>query len=292
MLDEEKRSDAQIQQAVKALFLGLTPERQGELEQLWDDCQLQFCLFSDGTEVKLEGGAYRYVHFNHRVLRVIWVSAFAAWEAYSFVQSAFGDEALRDINRLKELLSLALEIRDSSAPEAVPLLGLPEPGVLPSDPLLRVPAELAMFATGWAILHEVRHLKHQQEGTSTAEGDDPEVARAEELSCDRFAAEFIMAKVSDYARERSENAATVRMKRAVGIYFGVVALIILGHPRWDESLSHPSIAARLQAMRSILSAQGLDEALCIAALAVAGLRQVWPDAPDIAWLFPTGDAQA
>lgn len=56
LFSEEKRSDAQIQKAVKELFLGLAPEKTDELKRLWDDYQLQFCLFTDDQGVLLEGG--------------------------------------------------------------------------------------------------------------------------------------------------------------------------------------------------------------------------------------------
>lgn len=282
MFTEEKRSDAQIQDAVKSLFLGLAPERSGELERLWEDYQLQFCLFTDESGVMMEGGAYRYVHFNHRALRVIWVSAFAAWEAYSCAQSAFGDGKLRSFDRLQKLLDLALEIRDARDPEAVPLGDLPEPGSLPLNTEFRAPAELAMFAAGWAMLHEVRHLKHQQDITATAEGDAPEFARAEELSCDQFATAYLVETSLQYASAHAVDQAKVRMKRALGVYFGAFALIVLAHPNWRETESHPSVSDRLRQMRSMLSADGLDEALCVAGLALVGLKQVWPDAPDFA----------
>ena len=280
MLSEDKRSDTQIQEAVKALFLGLMPERASELKQLWDDYQLQFCLFTDEEGVLFEGGAYRYVHFNHRTLRVIWVSAFAAWEAYVCAQSAFGDGEARSFDRLQELLALALEIRDASDPEAIPLCGLPEPGLLPLDLQIRAPAELAIFATGWAMLHEVRHLKHQQNGTATADGDLPELVHDEELSCDRFAAEYLIDTLVQFSTANVVDQAKVRMKRVLGIYFGMFALIILAHPNWDRTVTHPSVSDRLRAMRALLSADELDEALCIAALALAGLKHVWPGAPD------------
>lgn len=280
MFNEDKRSDVEIQDAIKALFLGLAPERTDELGQMWDDYQLQFCLFTDNKGVLLAGGAYRSVHFNQRSLRVIWVSAFAAWEAFACAQSAFVDGEPRSIERLKELLDLAIEVRDAKDPETVSLGKLPEPGSLSLEPQLRAPAELAMFATGWALLHEVRHLKHQQEGTSTVDGDDSELAHAEELSCDCFAAEYITGNIAQYASFHEVDQAKVRMKRSLGVYFGVFALIILGYPNWKESASHPSVSDRLRAIRSELSADGLDEALCVAALALAGLKQVWPDAPD------------
>ena len=262
LFSEDKRSDAQIQYAIKALFLGIAPEKRSELERLWDDYQLQFCLFMDDKGVLMEGGAYRYVHFNHRVLRVIWVSSFAAWEAYSCTQLAIGDGELRSFDRLRDLLGLALRIRDASDPEAVSLGDLPEPGSLPSDPQLRAPAELAMFAAGWAILHEVRHLKHQQDLTSTADGDAPEIARAEELSCDQFAAEFLTDSIAQYASAHAEEHAKIRMKRALGVYFGIFALIVLGHPNWKETKTHPSVSDRLRAMQSILNAARLPPISC------------------------------
>ncbi|WP_195845749.1 phage exclusion protein Lit family protein [Burkholderia pseudomallei] len=282
MFTEYKRSDAQIQDAVKALFLGLAPEKSDDLERLWENYQLQFCLFTDEKGVMLEGGAYRYVHFNHCALRVIWVSAFAAWEAYACAQSAFGDGELRSFDRLQELLALALEIRDAKDPGSVPLGGLPEPGSIPSDLELRAPAELAMFAAGWAMLHEVRHLKHQQDFTATGDGDAPELARAEELSCDRFAADYLIATAAHYASAHAVDEAKIRMKRALGVYFGAFALIVLGHPNWEETESHPSVSDRLREIRSVLSAGRLDEALCVAGLALVGLKQIWADAPDFA----------
>jgi hypothetical protein len=137
-----------------------------------------------------------------------------------------------------------------------------------------------MFAVGWAMLHEVRHLKHQQDLTSSADGGAPELARAEELSCDRFAAEYLIGTVARYAADYGVDQVKIRMKRALGVYFGVFSLIVLGKPNWEETDSHPSVSDRLRAMRSVLSADGRDEALCIATLALVGLKEVWPDAPD------------
>lgn len=67
---------------------------------------------------------------------------------YGCAQSAFGDGELRSMDRLQELLARALKIRDAKDPEAVPLGDLPEPRSRPSNPELRAPAELAMFAAG------------------------------------------------------------------------------------------------------------------------------------------------
>ncbi|WP_082848151.1 phage exclusion protein Lit family protein [Delftia sp. GW456-R20] len=282
MFTDEKRSDSEIQDAVKILFLGIAPEKSDELKRLWEQYQLQFCLCTDAKEVKMEGGAYRYVHFNHRALRVIWVSAFAAWEAYAYAQSMIVNDAPPSIDRLRDLLSLALKIRDADDPESVSLGNLPEPGTIPSDIEFRVPAELAMFAAGWAMLHEVRHLKHQQDFTAIADGDPPARAHAEELSCDKFAANYLLETASQYALAYDVDESTVRLKRSLGVYFGAFALIVLAYPNWEETESHPSISDRLLALRLVLSPNGLDQALCIAQLALVGLKQVWIEAPNFA----------
>jgi len=281
---QEKRNDVEVQQAIKSLFLGIAPERASELSSLWDTYQLEFCLFSDGNQVMIEGGAYRYVHFNHRFLRVVWVSAFAAWEAYACLQVALAEEKTKNSDRLTELLQIALSVRDASDPEAVPLVGLPEPGHLPdkeAEPQLRAAAELAIFATGWALLHEVQHLKHQQDGSSAGPDAPPDLARAEELSCDEFATQFLMRDVARYAIESDSDAEIAHRKRTTGIYFAMFALVVLNHPKWHETDSHPSVQQRLDAVREHLSGNRIDEGLCIAALAFSSLQDLWPSAPNL-----------
>ncbi|HGL6719747.1 phage exclusion protein Lit family protein [Burkholderia contaminans] len=283
-MHEEKRTDDEIQRSVKNLFLGIVPERTHELLGLWDSLQLQFCLLGDGKTPMMEGGAYRYVHFNHRALRVVWVSAFAAWEAYACTHAELMEGEVRTSHRLKELLKIALDVRDSDAPESVPLTGLPQPGQLPdkdAEPQLRAAAELAMFATGWAMLHEVRHLQHQQEGTSSGPESTGDPARSEEHSCDLFATTFLMRDANRYAVESDSNPDLVYQKRSIGIYFAVFALVVLGHPKWEQSDTHPSIQSRLDAVYQQISGGHLDMAACIATLAFSALQRIWPTAPNL-----------
>jgi len=49
---------------------------------------------------------------------------------------------------------------ESDAPELEALpKDVPEPGHYDDSPQLRAPGELATLGVGWALLHEVRHLK-------------------------------------------------------------------------------------------------------------------------------------
>lgn len=283
-MNHHGRNDATVQQAVKSLFLGIAPERSSELQDFWDTLQLQFCLFEDRDQVMMEAGAYRYVHFNNRALRVVWVSAFAAWEAYSLSAAAVIEGKIKSLDRLNELLQLALDVRDASDPELVPLAGLPDPGFLPdiqTEPEQRTAAELAIFAAGWAMLHEVQHLKHQQEGTSVGLDATPDLARKEELSCDLFAAYFLIQDVQRYAEESGYDATLIRQKRSLGIYFAMFALVVLSHPKWEETESHPSVQERIHAIRHHLIGDQFDEALCIAQLAFFSLRVIWQSAPKL-----------
>jgi len=276
------RNDAEVQQAVKAQFLGIVPERAGDLERLWSECDLQFNLLEDEGEVVMEGGAYRFVRFNHRALRVIWVSSFAAWEAFKCSADAANQGTTRNHDKLKILLELALTIRNAPNPEEVPLLGLPEPGVFPdaeSEPELRAASELAVFASGWAMLHEVHHVMHQREGTAYTYDSPPEDKWAEELSCDSFATLFVLENAADYAQMTGQDSALVLRKRSMGIYFAMFALTILAHDQWSDSPTHPAVQKRMNATRNHVSGDAIDDALSIAALAFSSLEDVWPSVP-------------
>ncbi len=276
------RNDAEVQQAVKAQFLGIAPERAGDLEHLWSECDLQFNLLEDEGEVVMEGGAYRFVRFNHRALRVIWVSSFAAWEAFKCSADAANQGETRNHEKLKILLELALTIRNAPNPEEVPLLGLPEPGVFPdarSEPELRTASELAVFASGWAMLHEVRHVMHQREGTAYTFDSPSEDKWAEELSCDSFASLFLLKNAADYAQMTGQDSALVLRKRSMGIYFAMFALTVLAHDQWSDSPTHPAVQKRLNATRGHVSGDAIDDALSIAALAFSSLEDVWSGVP-------------
>lgn len=272
---KDARSDLHIQEAVRQQFLGVAPERKTDLESLWTTYQLQFSLLADDDHAVMEGGLYRHVRFNHRALRIMWVSAFAAWEAYASASKAALEGTVRNTDRLKALVDIVCAIRDADDPETISLGGLPPPGIFPSQqsPELRAPAELATFVSGWAMLHEVQHCICQQEGASSTDGDST-AKHNEELRCDAYATHFLIHQVADYAEQSGEDVALVRRKRALGIYFAAFGLALLSFGLWTETASHPSIETRIDAIRRQVSGDQLDEPLLIAALAFVSLGDV------------------
>lgn len=128
------RDEDAIQNAAKTLFLGCAPERQNELDALWSTLAPKFQMVGDvhdGDRVIMDAGAYRYVRFNHRILRAFWIGAFAAWESYRAVAES-EDIAAVNLSRLASLVDAfdRMLAADQSDLEPLPE-GVPEPGAYP-----------------------------------------------------------------------------------------------------------------------------------------------------------------
>ena len=168
------RNDEQIQQAARNLFKGVVPERQEELKALWKQYSPRFNILMDtgpdGLFV-MDAGAYCDVRFNHRALRAFWFGSLIAWEGYRAIVEGLNEEA-GDLGRFISMIHSFSKMMKEEDPEAVPLPeGVSDSGFYPDAamyPQMRASGELAAFATGWAFLHEIRHLQHQQEMTSAA----------------------------------------------------------------------------------------------------------------------------
>lgn len=228
----------------------------------------------------MDAGMYRFVRFNHRVVRAFWIAGFAAWEAYRFVAETPEPEAL-DLKRLLELIEAFERVLESDAPdlEALPK-GVPEPGYYEDNPQLRAPGELATLGVGWALLHEVRHLKYQQDGNAADPyEEDPTQRRNEELSCDAFATRFLLDQLDAYAQQENVSPNLVRRKRELGIYFALFTMTLMARDNWGASLSHPSIQTRIDAVRALLGNQRDKTAEAIASDAFAMLHTLMPGSP-------------
>lgn len=291
--DSNVRQDHFIQNAVQQLFSGCAPERELELRDHWNNLAPVFQMVGDVHETErfiLDAGAYRYVRFNHRATRAFWLGAFAAWESYRAVAES-EDICVVDLAKLKEFIEAfdRTLMNDQSDNEPLPQ-GVPEPGTFPDAatfPQERAAAELATVALGWALLHEVRHIQHQQAGTSAdPHGIDPQPARNEELSCDAFATEFLLENIQKYAQMKSEDALLVRRKRETGIYFALFTLTLLTKDNWGASKTHPAVQDRIDAVVTLMGAQHDEIAKAIAHTAFAALRTLWPTAPGVAMYCP------
>ena len=279
------RNDADVQNAVRNLFIGVVPERKSELFKLWKKYDLRFNILTnagpDGLFV-FDAGIYRDVRFNNRAMRAFWLASFVAWEGYRAITISSAADKL-DLTRFREMVNCFFRILKEKNLEAISLpIGIPDPGMLPDgkkNPEMRTAAELAIFATGWALLHEVRHLQHQQEGTGAAWGDPPEKLREEELSCDLYATQFLLDKVDKYATDVHKPVDKVRQKREIGIYFALFAMVLIGADRWHETDTHPGMEQRIAKVMEGMNADGTRYSDTIAHATFAALWTVFPEAP-------------
>jgi Zn-dependent peptidase ImmA (M78 family) len=150
------------------------------------------------------------------------------------------------------------------------------------DVQARAASELATFAVGWALLHELQHIRHQHERTSTDLFDpDSEPDHAEELSCDRFATQFLLEKADDYAESEQVAPERVRQKRELGVYFALFALTLLAKKNWGDTQTHPAVQKRIEAAIVIIGPAASEPARAVAHMAFAALRCFWPGAPGV-----------
>lgn len=281
----EIRNDSKIQVAAQNILVGVAPERSQELSEFWGKYSPRFNLLTDtnpeGTFI-LDAGCYRDVRFNHRAMRAFWLASFIAWEGFERIHET-ATMNIADFSRFEEMIKIFFRILEADDTESINLpAGVPEPGHYPNadeGPSKRAVAELATFATGWALLHEVRHLQHQQEGTGAELQAQIGENHAEELSCDEFATRYILDKVDDYSHNHSVSVEQVRHKRQLGIYFAMFAMTLIGAEHWESSDSHPPMQMRIDAAITQMGTTGTAMPDAVAHAAFAALWNRWPDAP-------------
>lgn len=180
------------------------------------------------------------------------------------------------------MLSTYALIYDADDPESIALPeGVPQPGVYIDaavDNQARAAAELATIATGWALLHEFRHIQHQQGGTS-APPNDEDAVRAEEASCDAFSTTFLTEKIGHYAAATQDPIDKVQQKRQLGIYLAIFNIALLTKDHWGETNTHPALRDRIEAAKVIFGADRHAGADHVAEVVFAALGHTWPGAP-------------
>jgi hypothetical protein len=268
------------------MLLAVVPERTDELQRYWTEFSPQFNIVEDdGPDgpIVLDAGGWVNIRFNHRIMRLFWLSSFALWEGYIAFHH-YVDSGQTNLARFIEILECFEATRIAVDVDAVPWpTGLPQPGELVDhEPgkSARVGGELAIFGVSWALLHELRHLIHQQEGSSAA-WDDTEGCRREELTCDGFATEFFLHRIREYPVNNAHDAAVVLAKRQTGIYCALFAMTLLSRGNWGPGAQHPAVQERIDHVLGIMDEQGVSKAAGIIAIsAFTTLKLAFPGAPD------------
>lgn len=278
-------SHAAVQQAAKALFLGVAPERQAELESLWSRYGPSFELLADnGRDGRfvLEAGLFKFVRFNHRAMRAFWLASFIAWAGYESVH-ATTITGTANFQRFNKMIDSFLAMIAADDPATVPMPdGIPEPGVFLKAalaPAARAAAELATIATGWALLHELRHIQLQQEGCSPGPYASAAECHAEEMACDAYATAFLLDRAGDYAAAHGAKPEQVYQKRQIAIYFAFAGMALISAEDSSASQSHPPLQARIDRVAGQMEPFRTDAGDVVAMAAFEALRVRWSQVP-------------
>ena len=173
------------------------------------------------------------------------------------------------------------QILHSDDPWAVEMpAGVPEPerfGVLVGEH--KLVGDLAVFAIGWAFLHEIGHLRYQDERAVHGLRTSTHARHEEEFACDAFATNFLLERVEEFANAENQVVAKVRSKREMGIYAALFVLALLGPGVWPQSESHPALQTRIDAVVELIGGSGSGMADAVVLGAFAALQHTWPQAP-------------
>ncbi|WOA52332.1 phage exclusion protein Lit family protein [Dickeya solani] len=331
-MSEDYNGDHTVQDGVRNMFSGSIPERKKEIDDFWSYFDMNFQIHEDDHpdgKYIFDAGMYKFIRFNHRVLRIFWIGSFSAMAGYIAINESLSKK-LDEFNKKRDTIlekyshmgvmdfpdQLALNtllnnftceisnhdtvdfsffnelIRcfenstiDNLSDEKPLPAGVPEPGVLPDkekNPIGRATAEVAIIAAAWAFLHEVRHILHQQQGTSYDPYDfTEEEAHAEELSCDEFATKFILDNIDDYCDQSGYDLDLVRKKRKLAIYIALFNLALLTKDNWGSSKTHPSLKERMDNIQLHMKYPNDQDLETIVTSMFTALRNIWPEVPTI-----------
>lgn len=248
--------------AIEHLILGAAPERHLDLDKIWKKYDPIFWCMEDTVGFKLEAKG-KNVNFQHKTTEIFWILGFAAWNAvilhvpHIYAHLLTGarldkslleqDQGLSEAEAAFENLLYCIQCaqRVVSVAEMEWPAGVPE---LTNDRSsleheMQATYDLILIALAYAFLHEIRHVMYYVDGDAPAKQAD------EELECDKFARNFIMAKAADYADNGDVPVEKILGKRAAGVTLGAFVVYEIS----DDSIRaggylYPPIADRIDAL--------------------------------------------
>jgi hypothetical protein len=261
-------SDEDFQRAIQALIEQAAPDRGDELSALWRSHSPKFRPSTDESQFKLEAGAFGIVLLNRRAILTTWIITHEAWAAiHAFagqiwaldrlrllhlpaVRSRFGKvvRGFRDqVGAEEQITTIAAELGRMEAAIGAGGYSLPASfvpfGSRPTDPKSAAIYDWAALTLAALILHEINHVRDANNGVAN------EDARGDELRSDRYGAEVLLGRVSEYARKWMVSPGRVRLKRAgaLAIAMYVVCRVTPAKAAAGTS-SHPSLRIRMRSL--------------------------------------------
>jgi hypothetical protein len=271
---------------IKALFLGVAPERATQIDEIFDRDRISYVRANDRPGVCMQSWN-NVVLYNDRTVQLFYLASFLAWQA--LIEQSGAVVGLYILNKKYDYREVLKEPSRAEFEQKVDALGdalaklssaqdmdiatwpmeIPRPAPEgPSDVEHRAAHELTLFALAFALLHETRHAIF-------AVNQNPPGGIAEERACDDYAFGFLMDEAGLYAADSQFPIDKVKTKRAMGILLGqTVILEMTPQELWGSSSTHPPIRERFGAVIDRLNLPPWDDAYVYASsLLLSKLRR-------------------
>lgn len=244
------------------LLRGAVPERADEIGSLWTKYAPAVEVAGSKAGTTMNANRHR-IRFDTKTIDLFWLLGFSAWrsvEVYSpalVITMVLGltiDQALHIDGKLtaferdyKERMQAAASLIAATStggiawPPDIPRPQAERDGF--SDPQDKVAFDLTALALAFALLHEFSHVK------LLAEKAQPDTLPEEELACDVWARDFMIAKLAAYARAHGHSYEEVGQKRAMALALAVTIIhaITPTAAQWGNS-EYPPLSDRIQAI--------------------------------------------
>lgn len=247
---------------VMSLMLGAAPERQADIEHLWQKYNPRVDIHDNACGITLNATGER-IAFDLKTIDVFWLIGFSGWRAIecysphvvsSYITSKEIDKLVqidselprieRDYKERRATVNSLIETKDTFDVLWPPDLPRPSSNRDAVECIeYKAAFDLTCLAIAFALFHEFRHVMFDIDGNRPAD------RRQEELACDLWARNFMTANAGAYAKEHSHSCECVLRKRSMG--FALAALVLHDiTPVWAHggNAEYFSLADRLKAI--------------------------------------------
>ena len=250
MRDKLKYSRDTAKGAVITLFDGVMPERQEEIERLWEKYDPHVNIVDDALGITLNS-TKRRIRFGQKTMDIFWLICFSGWRAIecysphvicSHLMGITIGELIREDNKLIEVereykerrvavksFINATDIGDISWPPDLPRPSANRNALNSSQ--YKATFDLTCFAIAFTLLHEFRHVMLD------TDEQRPIDRREEELACDVWARQMMIAKLEKYSKKHGHSYHDVLRKRSMGLALAAIILHDIT-PEWGHCGNH------------------------------------------------------
>jgi hypothetical protein len=257
--------------AVKIVICASAPEREAELSQMWDEHQPNVNQVDDKNGFTLEAGSFGLVLFDHKTMCQIWLLGFAAQHSFNLylpylilsqatglsfspADTATEQEAIDIQNEISALYVAIINLKEAENIDSVTWpssISRPDDGK-PSDVNGSMVFDLLCMASAYCFLHELRHVQLRNLGNNL----DP---IQEEHECDKYARDFLLEKIEDYAQQSGYDLTLLKNKRGMAIALAsILLLVVTPESHWEGSTTHPSVVSRIQELVNAIGVSDND----------------------------------